>query len=78
MELPEISGRFKDHIVSQTLFTSEKLLSNSKWQHATHNHRLDPPVSAPQHNLGLLGVLVHLLGDAVNSKLLPIAVPLLC
>ncbi|KAF9530456.1 CDF zinc transporter [Crepidotus variabilis] len=49
MELPEISGRYKDHI------------------HATHNHRLDPPVSAPQHNLGLLGVLVHLLGDAINN-----------
>lgn len=35
--------------------------------HATHNHRVDPPVSEPQHNLGLVGVLVHLCGDAVNN-----------
>jgi len=35
--------------------------------HATHNHRLEPPVEAPQHNLGLIGVLTHLLGDAINN-----------
>ncbi|KAF8159476.1 CDF zinc transporter [Crassisporium funariophilum] len=35
--------------------------------HATHNHRIDPPSSTPQHNLGLVGVLIHLLGDAVNN-----------
>ncbi|PPQ67861.1 hypothetical protein CVT25_010300 [Psilocybe cyanescens] len=36
--------------------------------HATHNHRLDPPVNIPaQHNLGLVGILTHLLGDAVNN-----------
>ncbi|CAA7265131.1 unnamed protein product [Cyclocybe aegerita] len=35
--------------------------------HAQHNHRIDPPVSAPQHNLGLVGVLLHLFGDAVNN-----------
>jgi zinc transporter 1 len=35
--------------------------------HATHNHTIDPPVQAPQGNLGLLGVLIHLLGDAVNN-----------
>ncbi|KAF5362303.1 hypothetical protein D9756_002327 [Leucocoprinus leucothites] len=35
--------------------------------HATHNHTIDPPVTAHQHNLGLVGVLVHLIGDAVNN-----------
>jgi len=35
--------------------------------HATHNHTLNPPVIVPQHNFGLLGVLIHLLGDAVNN-----------
>ncbi|TFK39825.1 cation efflux protein [Crucibulum laeve] len=35
--------------------------------HATHNHTLDPPINVPQHNLGLVGVLVHLFGDAINN-----------
>ncbi|KAG6850757.1 hypothetical protein H0H93_008795 [Arthromyces matolae] len=36
--------------------------------HAQHNHTLDPPAPAPQHNLNLMGVLIHLLGDAINSQ----------
>jgi len=35
--------------------------------HAQHNHTLSPPAKALQANLGLVGVLVHLLGDAVNN-----------
>lgn len=35
--------------------------------HAAHNHTTDPPVATRQHNLGLLGVLIHVLGDAVNN-----------
>jgi len=35
--------------------------------HATHNHVLHPPVEAPQHNLALLSLLIHLLGDAINN-----------
>jgi zinc transporter 1 len=35
--------------------------------HGTHNHRTDPPINQPQLNLGLVGVLIHLLGDAVNN-----------
>ncbi|KAF9466109.1 CDF zinc transporter [Collybia nuda] len=35
--------------------------------HAQHNHTLDPPVQVPQHNLNLIGVLVHLFGDAINN-----------
>ncbi|KIM44700.1 hypothetical protein M413DRAFT_442658 [Hebeloma cylindrosporum] len=35
--------------------------------HGTHNHRIDPPSNKPQANLGLVGVLIHLLGDAVNN-----------
>jgi len=35
--------------------------------HATHNHVLNPPVEAPQRNLALLGILIHLLGDAINN-----------
>ncbi|KAF8817385.1 cation efflux protein [Phlegmacium glaucopus] len=35
--------------------------------HATHNHTIHPPVEVPQHDLGLLGVLIHLLGDAANN-----------
>ncbi|EDR02833.1 CDF-like metal transporter [Laccaria bicolor S238N-H82] len=37
--------------------------------HASHNHTVHPPSSAPEHNLGLLAVMVHLLGDAINSTL---------
>ncbi|KJA28049.1 hypothetical protein HYPSUDRAFT_178199 [Hypholoma sublateritium FD-334 SS-4] len=35
--------------------------------HANHNHTVDPPIATAQHNLGLMGVLVHLLGDAMNN-----------
>lgn len=35
--------------------------------HATHNHTIDPPVEAHQHDLGLLAVLIHLFGDAINN-----------
>lgn len=35
--------------------------------HASHNHTVHPPSSAPEHNLGLLAVMVHLLGDAINN-----------
>jgi len=35
--------------------------------HATHNHVLHPPVEAPQHNLALISILIHLLGDAINN-----------
>ena len=37
-------------------------------KHATHNHRLEPPTASHEHNLGLLAVLIHVIGDAVNSK----------
>ncbi|KAL9710957.1 hypothetical protein Ac2012v2_005497 [Leucoagaricus gongylophorus] len=35
--------------------------------HATHNHTIESPVATHQHNLGSVGVLVHLIGDAVNN-----------
>ncbi|KAJ7043703.1 putative CDF zinc transporter [Mycena alexandri] len=35
--------------------------------HAQHHHALFPPTSALQPNLGMVAVLVHLLGDAVNN-----------
>ncbi|KAJ7281446.1 CDF zinc transporter [Mycena rebaudengoi] len=35
--------------------------------HARHNHTLSPPTNALQPNLGLVAVLIHLLGDAVNN-----------
>ncbi|KXN81685.1 Zinc/cadmium resistance protein, partial [Leucoagaricus sp. SymC.cos] len=35
--------------------------------HATHHHTVDPPVVAHQRNLGLVGVLLHVFGDAVNN-----------
>lgn len=35
--------------------------------HASHNHTLDPPARGHESNLGLVGVLVHLLGDAMNN-----------
>lgn len=35
--------------------------------HAQHHHTLFPPTSTLQPNLGLVAVLIHLLGDAVNS-----------
>lgn len=35
--------------------------------HASHNHTLSPPKAHNQHNLGLVGVLIHVLGDAVNN-----------
>ncbi|KAG6813842.1 hypothetical protein H0H92_006786 [Tricholoma furcatifolium] len=45
--------------------------------HAQHNHTLDPPVNAPQHNLNLVGVLVHLFGDAINNVAVIIAATLI-
>jgi hypothetical protein len=33
-----------------------------------HHHRLHPPVIEVKHDAGLAGVLLHLVGDAVNSK----------
>ncbi|KAJ7759213.1 CDF zinc transporter [Mycena metata] len=35
--------------------------------HAQHHHTLFPPTSTLQPNLGLVAVLIHLLGDAVNN-----------
>ncbi|KAF8967604.1 CDF zinc transporter [Flammula alnicola] len=60
------------HSHSAATFTPESLELRKKNAqrdliHATHNHRIDPPVDAPQHNLGLIGVLVHLCGDAMNN-----------
>lgn len=37
--------------------------------HAQHHHTLFPPTSTLQPNLGLAAVLIHLLGDAINSTL---------
>ncbi|KAF7356515.1 Zinc/cadmium resistance protein [Mycena venus] len=37
--------------------------------HAQHHHTLFPPTSTLQPNLGLVAVLVHLCGDAINSEL---------
>ncbi|KXN87431.1 Zinc/cadmium resistance protein [Leucoagaricus sp. SymC.cos] len=51
-------------IVSEPSTTADSLRDHI---HATHNHTIDPPVTVHQHNLGLAGVLVHLLGDAVNN-----------
>ncbi|TFK29694.1 CDF zinc transporter [Coprinopsis marcescibilis] len=42
-------------------------LSSSHPLHATHNHAIDPPSAGSQHNLGLIGVLIHVMGDAVNN-----------
>jgi len=55
------------------IMTSDPMSNASKGDsvrdlvHATHNHTIDPPVAAHQHNVGLLGVLIHLLGDAINN-----------
>ncbi|KAJ6591468.1 putative CDF zinc transporter [Mycena vulgaris] len=35
--------------------------------HAQHHHTLFPPTRALEPNLGLLAVLIHLLGDAINN-----------
>nr|GAT45752.1 predicted protein [Mycena chlorophos] len=35
--------------------------------HAKHHHTLFPPVLVPHQNFGLLAVLIHLFGDAVNN-----------
>ncbi|KAF5355195.1 hypothetical protein D9756_005671 [Leucocoprinus leucothites] len=35
--------------------------------HAKHNHTIDPPAVASYRNLGLLGVLIHILGDTINN-----------
>lgn len=45
-------------------------LSNARQSdtiHDSHNHRVNPPVVSPVHNVGLAGVLLHLLGDAINN-----------
>ncbi|CAK5283153.1 unnamed protein product [Mycena citricolor] len=38
--------------------------------HAQHHHTLFPPTQKLQSDLGLFAVLIHLLGDAVNSRCL--------
>ncbi|KAJ7170488.1 CDF zinc transporter [Mycena crocata] len=35
--------------------------------HAQHHHTLFPPTSTLQPNLGMVAVLIHLLGDAINN-----------
>uniref|UniRef100_A0A8H7XT73 Uncharacterized protein n=1 Tax=Psilocybe cubensis TaxID=181762 RepID=A0A8H7XT73_PSICU len=62
-------GHGHGHSTSFTTDPLELKITNPQRDamHATHNHRIDPPVSAPQHNLGLVGVLTHLLGDAINN-----------
>jgi len=48
--------------------TSDLLVApNANEIHALHNHFIAPPTKAPEHNLGLMGVLVHLFGDASNN-----------
>ena len=44
------------------------LLSWTVIQHALHNHTRLPQPLDPHGNLGLLAVLAHILGDAVNSE----------
>ncbi|KAF7370524.1 hypothetical protein MSAN_00684400 [Mycena sanguinolenta] len=39
----------------------------SEGVHAQHHHTLVPPKSTLQPNLGLVAVLIHLLGDAINN-----------
>jgi len=35
--------------------------------HANHNHTTNPPTETAERNLGLAGVMLHLLGDAINN-----------
>ncbi|KAJ3565187.1 hypothetical protein NP233_g7801 [Leucocoprinus birnbaumii] len=35
--------------------------------HAKHNHTVNPPAVVAERNLGLLGVLIHILGDTINN-----------
>lgn len=41
---------------------------NNSSQHAGHHHTHSQPSNSHSHNLGLLAVLIHLCGDAVNSQ----------
>ncbi|PPQ69832.1 hypothetical protein CVT26_014210 [Gymnopilus dilepis] len=66
VELRDMNAH-RDQIVRFAILSSRKHCRRHDDQHATHNHRLEPPTDAPQHNLGLIGVLTHLLGDAVNN-----------
>lgn len=72
----------KETILWDSIYVVKNFSRRENVQHATHNHRVEPPVGAPQHNLGLIGVLTHLLGDAINSEQLVIcsfkAWPLTC
>lgn len=71
IQMNDLNPNTCDHVVcspSSFPHTTIWKLTLGFFQHATHNHTIDPPISSHQHNLGLLGVLVHLCGDAVNSK----------
>ncbi|KAJ3565184.1 hypothetical protein NP233_g7798 [Leucocoprinus birnbaumii] len=35
--------------------------------HAKHNHTINPPVIESRRNIALLGVMIHILGDALNN-----------
>lgn len=61
-------------IVSIRCFSSSLEIHSCSLQHASHNHTIDPPIKAPQHNLNLVGVFIHLCGDAVNSVFLDFCV----
>lgn len=37
-------------------------------QHVLHNHTINPPVAARHHDMNIVGVLIHIFGDAVNSQ----------
>ena len=61
-------------IVRFPYFSSLLEIHSCPSQHASHNHTIDPPIKVPQHNLNLVGVFIHLCGDAVNSRFLDFCV----
>ncbi|KAH6915938.1 cation efflux family-domain-containing protein [Coprinopsis sp. MPI-PUGE-AT-0042] len=57
-----------DDRVSESAIAVTLVGDRSESIHAAHNHARDPPSDAGSHrNLGLVGVLIHILGDAVNN-----------
>ncbi|KAF4611240.1 hypothetical protein D9613_006991 [Agrocybe pediades] len=60
-------GHSHSHVFPAESTELTKVHSKIDVVHATHNHRVNPPSHKPQHNMGLVGVLTHLLGDAVNN-----------
>ncbi|KAJ3564231.1 hypothetical protein NP233_g8434 [Leucocoprinus birnbaumii] len=56
-----------DALKPEIAVTENSISDSVDGQHAKHNHTVNPPAVVAEHNLGLLGVLIHILGDTIDN-----------